>query len=109
MKIFQTLGTLWLTAVPVMAQDISMREQDLARHKASLHQTMDVIELRQQEAARACWQRFAVNDCLIRVRREKRELLEPLRQQMLHLDAAERQLRLDLREKRLQDKEAARD
>ncbi|MFN5176985.1 hypothetical protein [Limnohabitans sp.] len=109
MKCIQTLIFLWVIALPVMAQDFAMREQDLARQMATLRQAMDAIDNRQKEAARACWQRFAVNDCLIRVRREKRELLEPLRQQMLHLDAAERQLRLDLRDQRLQDKEAARD
>jgi colicin import membrane protein len=109
MKIFDKFLPLWFFAMPIMAQDTDLHEQEIARKKTQLSQAMADIELRHQQAAHACWQRFAVNDCLILVRREKRSQLEPLRQQLLQLDAAERQLRLQSREKRLQDKEGARD
>ncbi len=45
---------------------------------------------RQQEA---CYQRFAVNDCLIQARRERREVLDELRRRDVLLNALERETR----------------
>ena len=61
----------------------------------------------QAEAAQqaVCWQKFAVNACLSEARRDRRQALEPLRQQELALNAQERLWRTEQREKRLQGKQ----
>ena len=63
---------------------------------------MAEFELRSQE----CWQRFAVNDCLIKARRVRRADLEPIRQAELALNEQERQWRTQQRNERLQNKQA---
>jgi hypothetical protein len=50
----------------------------------------EAIFQRQQEA---CYQRFAVNECLIQARRERREVLDELRRRDVLLNALERQTR----------------
>ncbi len=59
-----------------------------------------------EEQAKACWQKFAVNDCLRDARRVRRASLEPLRQKDLLLNAQERQWRTEQRNLRLEGKQA---
>jgi hypothetical protein len=62
---------------------------------------MSVYEL----AAKACWQKFAVNACLSDARQTRRAALEPLRQQDLLLNTQERLWRTGQRDLRLQGKQ----
>ena len=59
------------------------------------------------EAEMQCWQRFAVNDCLRGVRKERRTVLDGLRQEELALNQQERQRNTAARLKELQDKQRA--
>jgi hypothetical protein len=61
------------------------------------------IEQAYAEQMKICWQRFAVNDCLRKVRIQQREALSPLRERELSLNARERALHSREREDRLRD------
>ena len=50
-----------------------------------------------EEAEKACWQRFAVNDCLQQARVQRRTALDRLRQQELAINDLERQRQADAR------------
>jgi hypothetical protein len=52
-----------------------------------------------------CWQKFAVNACLIEARRVRRQALDPLTQRELVLNEQERLWKTEQREKRLQGKQ----
>lgn len=57
-----------------------------------------------QTASKACWKRFAVNDCLANVRRQKYQDLAPLDQREIQLNARQRELKELERQQRLTDK-----
>lgn len=78
---------------------MARERQALAAQKAAILQ----VEAAQQVL---CWQKFAVNACLIEARRARRQDLEPLRQQELALNAQERLWRTEQREQRLQGKQS---
>lgn len=59
-----------------------------------------------EAAEKACWRRFAVNDCLRRARQAQRADLADLRQQELALNAHERQRKTDARLRGLQPPQA---
>ena len=97
------LGTAW-------AQD-QTQEQSLAQTLDQVRQAQDALarqlealKSQEQQASQACWQRFAVNDCLAQVRRQARQAREPLRAQLLALQSQERELKLAQREQRLQER-----
>ena len=52
----------------------------------------------------ACWKEFAVNDCLIKAKRLKYQMLAPLDQREIGLNAKRRELKEFLRLQRLTDK-----
>ncbi|MDO5087862.1 MAG: hypothetical protein Q4D74_09705, partial [Comamonadaceae bacterium] len=62
----------------------------LASERARIATTRAAADQRFADAEPACWQRFAVNDCLQRARVERRQALAALRQQELALNAQER-------------------
>ncbi len=57
-----------------------------------------------QTASKLCWQKFAVNDCLANVRREKYQQLAPLDAREIELNARQRELKEFERQQRLSDK-----
>ena len=54
--------------------------------------------------AKACWQKFAVNDCLAKVRQQKYQSLSPLDQREIDLNTRQRALKESERRLRLSDK-----
>ena len=94
----QVLAQTQTPAIQADAQEtLDQQRADIAAHKQAV---MDAhAKLREQ-----CWQRFAVNDCLRDVRRAQRKALEPVQAEQIALNARERNLRLQEREQRLQDK-----
>ena len=86
------------------AQSLDEREQAIAKERAQLAQQRQELQQEHDRAAKACWQRFAVNDCLREVRRKRFAALEPLRAQELELNAQERAWRTQQRDERLQEK-----
>lgn len=94
------LSTLALTvsAQPAKAVDEKVHQAELqgrAQQRAKERQEIAVqradIEQRQLTAEKACWQRFAVENCLREVRTQSREQDNVLREQELRINSDERQ------------------
>jgi len=57
-----------------------------------------------QEASKACWKQFAVNDCLFKAKQQKYQDLSPLDQREIVLNARQRVLKELERQQRMSDK-----
>lgn len=88
---------------PPQEADVPAR---LSSERQRLQAERSAIEQRHEALMRECWQRFAVNDCLREVRRQRHAALDPLQAQELQLNAQERAWRSGQREERLRDKSA---
>ena len=54
-----------------------------------------------QEASKACWKQFAVNDCLFKAKQQKYQALSPLDQREIALNARQRVLKESERQQRI--------
>lgn len=103
------LASLGFLALDAFAQQ-PPQEVDVPARLASERQRLQAersgIEQKHEASMRACWQRFAVNDCLREARRQRHAALDPLRAQELELNAQERAWRSGQREERLRGKSA---
>ena len=79
---------------------------EIRQQRALLSQERARITESHEQQATACWQKFAVNDCLAGVRKSKRAQLDPIHQKELQLNAQERAWRTQQRGERLQNKAA---
>jgi len=77
-------------ALPLVQQDHAADRERLQRERTAINETL-------QRTRAACYQRFAVEDCLREARRKKREDLAVLRQQEAAMDDKERRQRAALR------------
>lgn len=68
-------------------------QQDEARERDRIAQTRAAAQASFAAQEAQCYQLFAVSDCLIKVRRERRDLLADLRRQELSLNDARRKRR----------------
>jgi hypothetical protein len=94
-----------LTSMPLSAQSL-VGEPDFIRvQREAIAQDRQVVMATYEQAAKACWQKFAVNACLSDARKARRAALEPLRQQDLVLNTQERLWRTEQRDLRLQGKQ----
>jgi hypothetical protein len=66
-------------------------------------QKSQVLQIYQSDA-KACWQKFAVNDCLSKARRDKYQRLAPIEQLEIILNAKRRELKETDRIQRLNEK-----
>jgi len=57
-----------------------------------------------QEASKACWKQFAVNDCLFKAKQQKYQNLSPLDQREIVLNARQRVLKELERQQRMSGK-----
>ena len=93
--------------VAVCAQSINVTAPELgdiqAQRAAIAQEKKQVLDLF-QSTSKACWQKFAVNDCLALARRQKYQALAPLDQREIQLNAKERELKELDRQQRLSDK-----
>jgi len=82
-------------AVPVAAQTDADRELETheAQQRERIAQTRMHYGVQFRDREAACYQRFAVNDCLNESRRAERELLADLRRQELLISDAQRKRR----------------
>lgn len=109
MKSLVTL-CLFICLFGVQAQTGSVAEEvsaNMAARREALNKQIQAIEALHDERQRACWQRFAVNDCLREVRRSRHAALDPLRSLELELNEQERAWRSLQREQRLREKQEA--
>ncbi|MEN9996565.1 MAG: hypothetical protein RL462_1341 [Pseudomonadota bacterium] len=72
--------------------------------RSSISQEKKLVLDRFQTDSKSCWQKFAVNDCLANVRRQKYQALAPLDQREIQLNTRERELKEFERQQRLSDK-----
>ena len=92
-------GGAWAQTAEDVPSDIRQQRALLGQERAR------ITELHKQQAT-ACWQKFAVNDCLTAVRKSQHVQLDPIHQKELQLNAQERAWRTQQREERLQNKAA---
>ena len=83
-----------LHAAPWQAQDARMRIQNARRQ----------VQAEAEQANAACYQKFAVTDCLRDVRAKNRLTLDALRRQEVSLNALERQARAIEALKKIEEK-----
>ncbi len=87
------LALLWAmawSAFPVWAQ---LSEAQEAEERARIQAQREVIAVQKQQDEAACYQRFAVEDCLQQVRRKYRQQESRLRKQEVQLNEARRKAR----------------
>jgi small-conductance mechanosensitive channel len=89
----------WAQPADDVPGEIRQQRERLSQERSQINQAHEL-------QAKACWQKFAVNDCLAAVRKSKRAQLDPIHQQELQLNAQERAWRTQQREERLQNKAA---
>jgi hypothetical protein len=77
----------------------------IAQQRQSLAMQRDAVLRADTKLQADCWQKFAVNACLIEARRVRRQALDPLTQRELVLNEQERLWKTEQREKRLQGKQ----
>ncbi len=112
--IFPKVSTLWRALIATCAlcwvplalaqDDFSAREKQLAEQRSKLVQERSALLSKYDAQERACWQRFAVNDCLRSVRRAKRADLQPMDEADWALAEQERALVQAQRRARLAEK-----
>jgi hypothetical protein len=86
---------------PHSASDSVSVTQQLAAVSEERNRVLEVFD----EASKACWKVFTVNDCLAKARQLKYQQLAPLDQREYELNAQRRALNEIDRRKRLADKE----
>lgn len=77
----------------------------MVAERARIVQQREVATDEFTAAQKACWQKFAVNDCLRRAQLARREKVDLLQRQEWVLNDLERRLRTQARLKALQDKQ----
>ena len=90
------------------AAALEQRAQARDRERAEIEQARQTIEARRKEAETACWQRFAVENCLRDARQTAREQELPLRQREQELKQQERQEKADARLRQIEQKKRER-
>jgi len=98
------LGLWLLIAISSVAAEPLDRSQ-IEAQKLGLQQQRDDIAVTYAQAARQCWQRFMVNDCLHAARLQRRQALTPIEKQEQALLAAQRALSVIERQERLDAKQ----
>ena len=96
------------TAVPEAAAGAAADgrpEPWMVAERARIVQQREVATDEFTAAQKACWQKFAVNDCLRRAQLARREKVDLLQRQEWVLNDLERRLRTQARLKALQDKQ----
>jgi hypothetical protein len=95
---FVLLGFAQTAPTPVEELAIIHDQRSLIAHEKK--QVLDQFQL----DSKACWKKFAVNDCLANARRQKYQSLDPLDQREIQLNARQRALKEVERQQRLTDK-----
>lgn len=100
---------LGVLAVAAHAQDAALdadkAHEALLQERAEIARERSVIEARKQAAEKACWQRFAVENCLSKARTAAREEDNVLHERELRLNREERQEKADERLRAIERKQ----
>ena len=73
----------------------------ISEQRLALAEEKKVIMDQFQESSKACWQQFAVNDCLFKAKQQKYQALSPLDQREIALNARQRVLKESERQQRI--------
>jgi hypothetical protein len=73
----------------------------ISAQRMALAEEKKVIMDHFQEASKACWKQFAVNDCLFKAKQQKYQALSPLDQSEIALNARQRVLKESERQQRI--------
>jgi hypothetical protein len=92
-----------LSAQPAAIDDL----QKISEETIVLKEKKSIVLQTYQRNAKACWQLFAVNDCLAKAQREKYQSLAPIEQLEIELNAKRRALKEAERLERLNEKSSA--
>lgn len=84
--------------------DVTTNLAAIAEQRLSIEAAQKLVLDQFQLDSKACWQRFAVNDCLAKARQLKYQQLAPLDQREVQLNALQRDLKERERQQRLMDK-----
>jgi len=95
-----------VAAEGVPVQPIQTDAQLRAQAREAINAQRQAIQTRLQQDEKACWQRFAVEDCLRKVRSAAREQDTLLREQELGLNAQERKEKAAERLREIERKQA---
>ena len=87
------------------AQMLEQRAQAREKARAEITSARSAVEARLKQEEQACWQRFAVQDCLNKVRKAAREEDQPLRERELKLNHEERQEKAQERLRAIEQKQ----
>ncbi|MGV0960860.1 MAG: hypothetical protein ACOYB1_13605 [Limnohabitans sp.] len=90
---------------PAHAQATDDVPDAIAKERLVLSAKRSAVLAEFETRSQACWQKFAVNTCLMQARRIRRADMEPIRQAELALNEQERQWRTQQRNERLQNKQ----
>lgn len=106
----RVMQRLWIAAVCLAAYGTGLAQQAGASareaERADIERQRAAIAATQAQEEKACWQRFAVEDCLKDVRARARAQLAPLRARELELNQQERQERAAERLRAIEAKRA---
>jgi hypothetical protein len=105
MKHVALAGLIALTTSWSVAQSLVGAPEFIRVQREEIAKQREAVMAVYQEEAKACWQKFAVNACLIEARQKRNTSLEPLRQRDLRLNEQERQWRTEQRDLRIEGKQ----
>jgi hypothetical protein len=100
------LALLQLTALAQMAAAVPQPPTDVLAERSRIQSERTRETARYEQQERACYARFAVNDCLAANRAQRRGAMDDLRRQTLALDAIERKNKALDQMERIRDKTA---
>ncbi|MDH0372667.1 hypothetical protein N7340_12900 [Comamonas aquatica] len=86
-------------------QELQQRAQQRAQERQDILHTRSQIDARRVESEKACWQRFAVENCLREVRAQAREQDTALRERELRINSEERQEKASERLRAIEQKQ----
>ncbi|MDH0381842.1 hypothetical protein [Comamonas aquatica] len=86
-------------------QELQQRAQQRAQERQDILHTRAQIDARRVEGEKACWQRFAVDNCLREVRAQAREQDTALRERELRINSEERQEKASERLRAIEQKQ----
>ena len=98
-------GLLTCLSLLAHAQATNDVPDAIAKERAVLSARRDAVLAEFETRSQVCWQKFAVNHCLMQARRIRRADMQPIRQAELALNEQERQWRTQQRNERLQNKQ----
>ena len=87
--VVMVLGLLWVGGAALADEAPETLDPVMEREQITLQRTQERARFFQRQ--QMCNQRFAVTDCLIQARRERRELLDDLRRREILLNELDRQ------------------